>query len=150
MPEPIEYKVVRVLTRADIPNPPAPGTEYRIADERIIGLGLSNGFLEDYGNPGAADYNALSNKPTLNGVELSGDMTAAQLSLASAIVYEHTQTTPDTTWNIQHNLGKVFVDVLVIDDNGDEIVGFEDWAASTSNLLVIHFSQASSGKAYVK
>ena len=152
MPGPIEYKAVRVLTRADIPNPPEPGTEYRIADEGVIALGLPNGFLEEYGNqsPGTMDYDALSNKPTLNGVELSGDMTAAQLGLTSAAVYEHAQTTPAATWNIQHNLGKKYVDVLILDGSDEEIVGEEDWAASSANLLVIHFSEALSGKAIIK
>lgn len=151
MPEPIEYKAVRVLTRADIPNPPTPGTEYRIADERKIVIGLSNGFLEEYaGEAGATNYEDLSNKPTLNGVELSGDMTAAQLSLAAAVVHEHIQDMPAATWNIQHNLGKKYVDILILDDNDEEIVGEEDWAVSTVNLLVIQFSEALSGKAYVK
>jgi hypothetical protein len=151
MPEPIEYKVVRVLTRTDIPSPPTPGTDYRISDEKKIALGLSNGFLEEYaGNGGIIDYNTLSNKPTLNGVELSGNLTAAQLSLASEVVYEHTQSTPAITWNIQHNLGKKYVDILLLNDNDEEIVGEEDWSASTENLLVIHFSEALSGKAYIE
>jgi hypothetical protein len=64
MPEPVEYKVVRVDTRADIPNPPVPGTEYRIADEGMFAAALRNGILEYYGKSSSvfmtqADYDAL-------------------------------------------------------------------------------------------
>jgi hypothetical protein len=155
MPNPIKYQPVHVPTRADIPNPPTPGTEYWIADEGVIAVALPNGILEEYGNPGAitpgtTNYNALSNKPVLNGVVLSGDLTAAQLSLASEVVYEHDQTAPSTTWNIQHNLGKKYVNILLLDENDVGIVGEEDWALSTNNLLVVHFSEALLGKAIIK
>jgi hypothetical protein len=150
MPGPVDYKPVRVLTRSEIPNPPVPGTEYRVADEHLTVLALSNGTTEEYGTPGATDYNALGNKPSINGVELSGNLTGAQLSLASQVVYEHTQSTPANTWNIQHNLGKKYVDIRILDSTDEEIVGEEDWAASTDNLLVVHFSEPVSGKAYAK
>ena len=40
---------------------------------------------EEIGSGGTSDYSKLTNKPTINGVELNGDMTADLLSLISAL-----------------------------------------------------------------
>jgi hypothetical protein len=107
-------------------------------------------MLEEYGGSGTTDYDELTHKPTLNGVELVGNLTAAELSLASETTYTHVQSASAATWNIQHNLGKKFVEVILIDDNDEEIVGEEDWGNSTANLLVVNFSEPVSGSAYVR
>jgi hypothetical protein len=40
----VEYDIVRVDTRADIPNPPVVGTQYFIADEGVTALARPNGI----------------------------------------------------------------------------------------------------------
>jgi hypothetical protein len=39
---------------------------------------------------------------------------------------------------------------MTVDDTGEQIVGWIDAPASTSNLLVIRFSEPIAGKAYIK
>jgi len=63
-------------------------------------------------------------------------------------IYTYTQTPAATQWNVQHNKGMIPTDVLTLDDSGDQIVGFVDYAASTANLLVIRFSEALAGSAH--
>lgn len=41
--------------------------------------------LQEGGTGGTTDYSKLTNKPTINGVTLNGDMTANLLSLASVL-----------------------------------------------------------------
>jgi len=63
-------------------------------------------------------------------------------------VYIHTQAAPAAVWNIQHNLGEIPVSVLTLSSGGEQIIGEEDWAASTLNLMVVRFSQPLTGVAY--
>ena len=67
----------------------------------------------------------------------------------AVFVYEHTQTTDAIAWFIDHNLDKKYVGALTINCDDEEIVGLEDWEASTENRLVIRFSAPLRGKAYV-
>lgn len=60
--------------------------------------------------------------------------------------YTFTQSAPSATWTINHNLGFV-PNVTTLDENGDEIVGFID--SATANTIVVTFSQAVSGTAYL-
>lgn len=63
----------------------------------------------------------------------------------------HTQSTLSTTWNIQHNLGSKYPNIIaVIDDSGNIQEGFPDYDNSTNNLLVISFINPIKGKAIVK
>jgi len=63
-------------------------------------------------------------------------------------MFTYTQTPAATQWNVQHNKGMIPTDVLTLDSSGDQIVGFIDYAASTTNLLVIRFSEALAGSAH--
>jgi hypothetical protein len=63
--------------------------------------------------------------------------------------YTHTQTTPNVTWNVQHNLGAKPTVVVVRDASGDEVICYHDWAVSTTNLLVLRFSEPLAGTALV-
>ena len=65
-------------------------------------------------------------------------------------VYEHNQTAPATVWMIQHNLGGAPITAFTVDDAGEQIVGQVDTQTSTSNLLVLRFSEPLTGRAYVK
>lgn len=54
------------------------------------------------GAGGTPDYNALTNKPTLNGVEISGDKTSADYKI-SAEVTQVDHGTSDTTFQLPPN-----------------------------------------------
>lgn len=64
----------------------------------------------------------------------------------ATIYYEHTQNSPSTTWTVPHNLDK-FPNVTVVDSAGTQVEGTVEY--QDSNTVVIHFSAAFSGKAYL-
>lgn len=70
------------------------GTVVNIADE------IANGNIGGAG--GTSDYNALTNKPTLNGVEISGDKTSADYKI-SAEVTQVDHGTSNTTFTLPPN-----------------------------------------------
>ena len=100
------------------------------------------------GGSGTNNYNALLNKPSINGVTLTGNKTLADLKL----LYEEEITTPSNSWNIQHNLNtewhKLFINI--IDSDNDIIYGDIDVANSTKNLLVIKFDTPIAGKITIR
>ena len=73
------------------------------------------------GGSGTNNYNALLNKPSINGVTLTGNKTLVDLKL----LYEEEITTASNSWSIQHNLNtewyKLFINI--IDSNNDIIYG---------------------------
>ena len=100
------------------------------------------------GGSGTNNYNALLNKPSINGVTLTGNKTLADLKL----LYEEEITTPSNSWNIQHNLNtewyKLFINI--IDSDNDIIYGDIDVDNSTKNLLVIKFDTPIAGKITIR
>ena len=100
------------------------------------------------GGSGTNNYNALLNKPSINGVTLTGNKTLTQLGL----LYEEEITTASNIWSIQHNLNtewhKLFINV--IDSANDIIYGDIDIANSTKNLLVIKFDTPIAGKTTIR
>ena len=100
------------------------------------------------GGSGTTNYNALLNKPSINGVDLVGNKTLVDLKL----LYEEEITTASNSWNIQHNLNtewyKLFVNI--IDDNNDIVFGDIDVANSTKNLLVMKFDTPITGKITIR
>ena len=70
------------------------GTVVNIADE------IANGNIGGAG--GTSDYNDLTNKPTLNGVEISGNKTSADYKI-SAEVTQVDHGTADTTFQLHPN-----------------------------------------------
>lgn len=60
--------------------------------------------------------------------------------------FTHTQSTPSTTWSIEHNLGKK-ASVTVV-DSADSVV-YGDIEYTDLNNLTITFNGAFSGKAYL-
>ena len=111
--------------------------------EHVIALYGGSG-----GSGGTTNYNALLNKPSINGVTLTGNKTLKQLGL----LYEEEITTASNSWNIQHNLNtewyKLFINI--IDSNNDIIYGDIDVANSTKNLLVMKFDTPISGKITIR
>ena len=100
------------------------------------------------GGSGTNNYNALLNKPSINGVTLTGNKTLADLKL----LYEEEITTASNSWSIQHNLNtewhKLFINI--IDSDNDIIYGDIDVANSTKNLLVIKFDTPIAGKITIR
>ena len=100
------------------------------------------------GGSGTNNYNALLNKPSINGVTLTGNKTLVDLKL----LYEEEITIPSNSWNIQHNLNtewyKLFINI--IDSDNNIIYGDIDVANSTNNLLVIKFNTPIAGKIIIK
>ena len=97
---------------------------------------------------GTTNYNALLNKPSINGVTLTGNKTLADLKL----LYEEEITTPSNSWSIQHNLNtewyKLFINI--IDSDNDIIYGDIDVANSTKNILVMKFDTPITGKITIR
>ena len=54
----------------------------------------------------ASNYEALRNKPKINGHELIGDMTPAQLGITDDRHHTHKQAQAAKVWTVAHNLGK--------------------------------------------
>ena len=110
--------------------------------EKIIALyGGSSGS-------GTTNYNALLNKPSINGVVLTGNKTLKQLGL----LYEEEITTASNSWNIQHNLNTEWNSLFIniIDSDNDIVFGDIDVANSTKNLLVIKFNTPIAGKITIR
>ena len=97
---------------------------------------------------GTTNYNALTNKPSINGVVLTGNKTLKRLGL----LYEEEITTASNSWSIQHNLNtewyKLFINI--IDSDNDIIYGDIDVANSTKNLLVMKFDTPITGKITIR
>ena len=100
------------------------------------------------GGSGTNNYNALLNKPSINGVTLTGNKTLADLKL----LYEEEITTASNSWSIQHNLNtewyKLFINI--IDSDNNIIYGDIDVTNSTKNLLVIKFDTPITGKITIR
>ena len=100
------------------------------------------------GGSGTNNYNALLNKPSINGVTLTGNKTLADLKL----LYEEEITTASNSWSIQHNLNtewhKLFINI--IDSDNDIVFGDIDVANSTKNLLVMKFDTPIAGKITIR
>ena len=100
------------------------------------------------GGSGTNNYNALLNKPSINGVTLTGNKTLVDLKL----LYEEEITTASNSWSIQHNLNtewyKLFINI--IDSYNDIIYGDIDVANSTKNILIIKFDTPIAGKITIR
>lgn len=90
------------------------------------------------------DYDVLEHKPSINGVELDGDKTSAQLGIDQT--YVHDQMTASDTWTINHNMGK-YPSVSVVDSAGTVCEGAVTYI--DNNTVVCHFNGAFSGFAYL-
>ena len=100
------------------------------------------------GGSGTNNYNALLNKPSINGVTLTGNKTLVDLKL----LYEEEITTPSNIWSIQHNLNTEWYKLFfnIIDSDNDIIYGDIDVANSTKNLLVMKFDTPIAGKITIR
>ena len=73
-------------------------------------------------------------------------------SPSSDNVYEETITTPNNIWSIQHNLDTDWykLDITILDDTNSINYGDVDLDKTTTNLLVLNFTEPISGIIYIK
>ena len=87
----------------------------------------------------------VRNKPRINGVELSGDLTAEELGITSDQHYTHKQAQAAKVWTIIHGLGKR-PSVTVVDSAGTAVIGEIEYL--DDNTVRLTFCAAFSGTAY--
>lgn len=92
----------------------------------------------------SSNYDALTNKPRINGNILEGDQTPEDLGIIEDKTYFHKQTIASDTWVIVHNLNK-FPAVTVIDSAGCEVIG--DVTYDNENQITIRFRGGFKGTA---
>lgn len=103
-------------------------------------ISLSDGIIVQGGGGGVTSYNDLTDKPSINGVTLIGN-----INIDGDKHYTHTQAVPSDTWEVTHNLGK-YPSVEVVDSAGSVVVG--DYKNIDTNTMLLTFSGAFAGKAY--
>lgn len=101
--------------------------------------------MKETGGGSASNYEALRNKPKINGHELIGDMTPAQLGITDDRHHTHKQAQAAKVWTIAHNLGKRPA-VTVVDSAGTVVIGEVDYL--DDNTVRLTFCAAFSGTAY--
>ena len=101
--------------------------------------------MKETGGGSASNYEALRNKPKINGHELIGDMTPAQLGITDDRHHTHKQAQAAKVWTIAHNLGKRPA-VTVVDSAGTVVIGEIDYL--DDNTVRLAFCAAFSGTAY--
>lgn len=69
-----------------------------------------------------------------------------KLTFTAKLGYVFTQSTPSTTWTINHDLGK-YPAVSIVDSANDEVIGEVHYTSTTQ--IVLTFSAAFSGKAFL-
>lgn len=87
----------------------------------------------------------VMHKPRINGVELSGDLTAEELGITSDQHYTHKQAQAAKVWTITHGLGKR-PSVTVVDSAGTAVIGEIEYL--DDNTVRLTFCAAFSGTAY--
>lgn len=98
------------------------------------------------GGSGTSNYNDLENKPKINNVTLEGNKTSSELGLIGDKHFVFTKSTPDSVWDITHNLYK-YPSVTIVDSAGSVVIG--DITYTSKSALTVTFSAAFSGKAYL-
>ena len=98
------------------------------------------------GGSGTSNYNDLENKPKINNVTLEGNKTSSELGLTGDKHFTYIKSTPDSIWEITHDLDK-YPSVTVVDSAGSVVMG--DITYTSKSAIKITFSAAFSGKAYL-
>lgn len=111
------------------------------SSQNPIALNSSSGL---YIGTGTKNYNKLENKPSINGVELIGDKSSADLFIDRT--YIHNQNQASAEWHIHHGLNKR-PSVSIVDTAGTVVVGEVQYIDEDN--IVCRFSAAFSGAAYL-
>ena len=90
----------------------------------------------------SGDYENFVNKPSINGMTLSGNKTSEELKLA--FVYE--QGEASDIWEITHNMDK-YPSVTVVDSANTVVIGHVTY--NDRNQLTVRFNGTFKGKAYL-
>ena len=98
------------------------------------------------GGSGTSNYNDLDNKPKINNVTLEGNKTSSELGLTGDKHFTYIKSTPDSVWDITHDLDK-YPSVTIVDSAGSVVMG--DITYTSKSALTVTFSAAFSGKAYL-
>lgn len=91
-------------------------------------LALAKKYTDEHGGSGSGgtnNYNNLTNKPSINGIELSGNKTSADLNIKSdisIIAHGTSDTTFTLTPNIMHTWGEVSSLNLTLGAESEDIV----------------------------
>lgn len=117
----------------------------RTEDGRAFASNIMTASMKETGGGSASNYEALRNKPKINGHELIGDMTPAQLGITDDRHHTHKQAQAAKVWTIAHNLGKRPA-VTVVDSAGTVVIGEVDYL--DDNTVRLTFCAAFSGTAY--
>lgn len=114
----------------------------KVGENLII---TEDGILSAVGGGfGTNNYENLINLPSINGIELIGNKTSAELNLTGDKTYIHTQSVESDTWNITHNMDK-YPSVVIIDNDGKAVMA--DIYYINLNEVRLNFNQPTSGKA---
>ena len=93
-----------------------------------------------------SNYEDLTNKPSINGVILIGDLSSEELRIDGDKFFAFSQMTPSDEWQIEHPLKK-FPSVTVVDSAGSVVIGDIEYIDDAN--IIITFQSAFSGKAYL-
>lgn len=102
--------------------------------------------MKETGGGSASNYEALRNKPKINGHELIGDMTPAQLGITDDRHHTHKQAQAAKVWTVAHNLGKRPA-VTVVDSAGTVVIGEVDYIRTGVTALGANWLSKTSGGA---
>lgn len=125
-------------------------TDLRDQNKNISSVFVVTGVTsEGDGRAGTFWWDAASTLPD-NGesvIQVTGVATGRWVKISDKFEnYVHDQPVASATWIVNHNLGK-FASVSIVDTANDEIIG--DVAYAGLNQVIITFSSAVSGKAYL-
>ena len=98
------------------------------------------------GGTGTSDYRDLENKPTLNGIEISGDKTAADYGIKEDKTYVFEQKTPTMEWVIKHDMNK-YPSIIIVD--GDMYQVWAEIQFIDLNTVRAIFTEEFTGKAFL-
>jgi hypothetical protein len=105
--------------------------------------------MSQYVRPGASSttyVNDVISITTPSGTASFGNTGAVTEVVVPDLAYAHTQGTASATWTINHNLD-FYPNVTVVDSAGTIVEG--EIAYTSRNQIVLTFSAAFSGKAYL-
>lgn len=97
-------------------------------------------------NATSNNYNDLNNKPSINGVIVSGNLTSESLGIVGDKNFVFNQNVASNEWIVNHNLNK-YPSVSVVDSGNNIVAGEVTYI--NENVLKIIFSSAFSGSAYL-
>lgn len=97
-------------------------------------------------NATSNNYNDLNNKPTINGVILTDNLTSESLGIVEDKSFIFSQNVASNLWLVNHNLNK-YPSVSVVDSGNNIVIGEVEYI--DENSLQIRFTSIFSGKAYL-